>query len=181
MTRTRVHAPNTTHSRQGSATLPKEPPNFDCRDAIAVLLLRLRDWCWPLAIASAVTISLLARTNGVAYKVGSITDYANSPCALLTFFLLIFIAGLRWCWVGRVRAHGPGRCRHCGYRLDWMETGAEPQRCPECGEATSAARPARRIPIARLLVDLPGVLAMLVPTGFVVMILLAFVGLLDFD
>ncbi|MCP4795648.1 MAG: hypothetical protein GY885_05760 [Phycisphaeraceae bacterium] len=62
-----------------------------------------------------------------------------------------------------------------------MEAGAEPQRCPECGEATSATRPARRISIARLLVDLPGVLAMLVPIGFLVMILLAVVGLLDLD
>ncbi|MAC74407.1 MAG: hypothetical protein CMJ22_02320 [Phycisphaerae bacterium] len=161
--------------------MPKEPPNFDCRDAIAVLLFRLRDWCWPVAIAVAVTIPILGGTGGGTYKVGSLTYYANTPCAVLTFFLVIFIAGLRWCWVGRIRAHGPGRCRHCGYRLDWVEAGAEPQRCPECGEATSATRPARRISIARLLVDLPGVLAMLVPIGFLVMILLAVVGLLDLD
>ena len=39
----------------------------------------------------------------------------------------------------------------------------------------------RRISIARRLVDLPGVLAMLVPVGFLVIILLAMVGLLDLD
>ena len=132
-------------------------------------------------IASAVTIPILGRTNGAAYKIGSIAYYANTPSAVLAFFLLFFIAGLRWCWIGRIRPYGPGRCRKCGYRLIWTRTSPVPERCPECGEATSAARPARRIPIARLLVDLPGVLAMLVPTGFVVMILLAFVGLLDFD
>ena len=161
--------------------MPKEPPNFDCRDAIAVLLLRLRDWCWPVAIASAVTIPILGRTNGVAYKIGSIAYYANTPCAVLAFFLLFFIAGLRWCWIGRIRPYGPGRCRKCGYRLIWTRTSPVPERCPECGEATAVPTRGRRISIARRLVDLPGVLAMLVPIGFLVMILLAVVGLLDLD
>ena len=40
--------------------LPKEPPNFDCRDAGQVLRLRLRDWLWPAAVAIAVAIPILA-------------------------------------------------------------------------------------------------------------------------
>jgi hypothetical protein len=176
-----VSTPETTRSLAGTPPLPKEPPSFDCRDAIAVLLLRLRDWYWPVAIAIAVTIPLLARTNGAAYKIGSITYYANSPCAVLTFFLLFFIAGLRWCWIGRIRPHASGRCQQCGYRLDGAETGPEPPRCPECGEAVAAPPRRRRIPVARRLVDLPGVLAMLIPVGFILIILLALVGLLDFD
>ena len=146
-----------------------------------MLLLRIRDWCWPLAIAIAVTIPLLGRTNGGAYKIGSITYYANTPCAVLTFFLLFFVAGLRWCSIGRIRPYGPGRCRTCGYRLVWTETSAVPERCPECGDATAVKTRGRRITIARRLVDLPGVVAMLIPVGFIVMILLAMVGLFDLD
>jgi hypothetical protein len=47
--------------------------------------------------------------------------------------------------------------------------------------ATAVPTGRRRISIARRLVDLPGVLAMLVPIGFIVIILLAVVGLLDLD
>ena len=38
----------------------RNPPDFDCRDPVAVLLLRLRDWCWPTAIGDRrSTIPLL--------------------------------------------------------------------------------------------------------------------------
>ena len=92
-----------------------------------------RDWCWPVAIA--MTRPLLGRTNRAAYKIGSITCYANTTCAVLTFCLPFLIAGLRWCWIGRVRPHGPGRCRPSGYRLAWTGTSAakRPQRRREAG------------------------------------------------
>jgi len=49
--------------------LPKEPANFDCRDAGQVLRLRLRDWLWPAAIP------ILGQSNG-PHRIGSVTFYA---------------------------------------------------------------------------------------------------------
>lgn len=160
--------------------MPKESPDFDCRDPVAVLLLRLRDWCWPTAIAIAVTIPLLGRTNGGAYKIGSITYYANTY-GLCIFLPAIFIAGLRWCWIGRIRSAAPNHCPWCDYRLDGVVSEAGLQCCPECGADPSTAGKRRRIPLMRLLLDVPGVLVMLFPIWVFGMLILATFGLLDLD
>ena len=160
--------------------MPKEPPDFDHRDTVAVLLLRLRDWCWPVAIAIAVTIPILGRTSGGAYKIGSITYYANTY-GLCIFLPAIFIAGLRWCWIGRMRSAAPNHCLRCGYHLEGAVSEAGVQCCPECGADQSTAGKRRRIPLMRLLLDLPGILAMLLPIGLAVMLMLAMLGILDLD
>jgi hypothetical protein len=56
-----------------------------------------------------------------------------------------------------------------------------PRQCPECGAAASGSTGRRRVPIARVLLDLPGILAMLLPIGLAVMLMLAMLGLLDLD
>ena len=147
-----------------------------------MLRLRLRDWLWPAATLIAVTIPFLAvaLTNGGTYQIGSFAYYLNTD-GQLVFLLAIFIAGLRWCWIGRLRAPDPNRCLGCHYRLDGLDTDETPKRCPECGLKGSTVPAGRRIPIARLLLDLPGVLAMLFPIGIIVIILLGILGLIDLD
>ena len=164
----------------GIRSLPKEPPDFDCRNPADVLRLRLRDWCWPTAAVIAVAIPFLGRSSGLTYQIGSLAYYANTY-GLLVFLPAIFLAGLRWCWVGRLRPRDPNRCGHCNYRLDWMNAEPGPRHCPECGAAASGSTGRRRVPIARLLLDLPGILAMLLPIGLAVMLMLAMLGLLDLD
>lgn len=160
--------------------MPKETVNFDCRNPGDVLRLRLRDWCWPTAAVIAIAIPFLAQTGGGVYKIGSITDYANTY-GLCIFLPAIFFAGLRWCWVGRLRSAAPNRCPQCDYRLDWMTPESGPRCCPECGADPSAAGKRRRIPLMRILLDVPGVLAMLFPIGLFAMLVLAMLGLLDLD
>ena len=164
----------------GIRSLPKEPPDFDCRNPADVLRLRLRDWCWPTAAVIAVAIPFLGRSSGLTYQIGSLAYYANTY-GLLVFLPAIFLAGLRWCWVGRLRPRDPNRCGQCSYRLDWMNAEPGPRHCPECGAAASGSTGRRRVPIARLLLDLPGILAMLLPIGLAVMLMLAMLGLLDLD
>jgi hypothetical protein len=166
--------------RFGEDALPIQPPNFDCRDPMDVLRLRLRDWWWPTAAVIAMAIPFLGRSSGLTYQIGSLAYYANTY-GLLVFLPAIFLAGLRWCWVGRLRPRDPNRCGHCNYRLDWMNAEPGPRHCPECGAAASGSTGRRRVPIARLLLDLPGILAMLFPIGLAVMLMLAMLGLLDLD
>ena len=144
--------------------------------------LRLRDWCWPVTAVIAVAIPFLAVTlsTGGAYRIGSVTYHLNTQGPIV-FLLATFIAGLRWCWIGRLRASDPNRCLECHYRLDHLNVDERPRRCPECGRRASTMPASRRIPVARLLVDLPGVLAMLFPIGIVVIILLSILGFIDLD
>jgi hypothetical protein len=156
--------------------LPKEPPNFDCRDAGQVLRQRFRDWWWPAAVVIAVVIPILGQSNG-PYRIGSVTYYANT-FGLPIFLAAILFAGLRWCWIGRLRPGDPTRCGHCDYPLDWMDSARGPQRCPECGGDASAKR---RVPLSRILLDVPGVLAVLFPILVVAMVLLAMLGVIELD
>lgn len=147
-----------------------------------MLRVRLRDWCWPFAVVIAVAIPFLGVTlsTGGTYRIGSFTYHLNTQGPIV-FLLATFIAGLRWCWIGRLRAPDPNRCIGCHYRLDWLNPDEMPQRCPECGRNASRMPASRRIPVARLLLDLPGVLAMLFPIGIVGLILLSILGFIDLD
>lgn len=159
--------------------LPKEPADFNCRDAGHVLRLRLRDWMWPATVVVAVAIPILAQSNG-PYRIGSVTFYANTYGPPL-FLGAIFFAGLRWCWIGRLRPRDPTRCADCNYPLDWLDPSRGPQRCPECGADASAQWPRRRLPLSRLLLDLPGLLAMLFCGWVVTILLLAIFGVIELD
>jgi len=165
--------------------MPKEPPDFDCRSAWQVLRLRLRDWMWPTAIAVAIAIPIAGRTGGETYKIGSITDYANSFGALMLWLAAIFFTGFRWCMVGRLRPRDRHRCARCGYPTTGLDDRDPTSLCPECGaDATTRRVPTirsglretfRGVPIRRYLIDLPGILVMLYPLlGIVAMLLMIF-------
>ncbi|HAW94926.1 MAG TPA: hypothetical protein DCX60_01500 [Phycisphaerales bacterium] len=74
--------------------MPKEPPNFECRDAGQVLRLRFRDWMWPLALGLPFVVStpFLGYSNGPC-RIGSLTYYVNVDGLLLLFgpFCLILL------------------------------------------------------------------------------------------
>lgn len=167
--------------------MPKEPPDFDCRSALQVLRLRLRDWMWPTAIAIIVVIPFLGRSDG-PYKIGSITYYANVYGPWVMLFAIVF-AGVRWCWIGHLRPRGANRCARCGYPTTGLDESDPTSRCPECG-ADPATRqgPTRRslfretfggVSILRWLLDLPGVLLLLVPVYVIVMLVLIIYGVID--
>lgn len=168
--------------------MPKEPADFDCRSAAQVLRLRLRDWMWPLAAAIAVTIPVLGNNGGVPYKIGSVTYYANTYGPSV-FLLSIVFAGLRWCWIGHLRPRPKNRCGSCGYPTTGLAGTDSITRCPECGAEASLvaglARPAGAsgvfsgVPLARWLIDLPGLLALLFVGYVVVILILLASGLID--
>ena len=169
--------------------MPKEPPDFDCRNAWQVLRLRFRDWMWPTAIAVAIAIPIAGRTGGETYKIGSITDYANSFGALMLWLAAIFFTGFRWCMVGRLRPRDRHRCARCGYPTTGLDDRDPSSLCPECGaEATTRHVPTLRstlreafrgVPISRYLIDLPGILVMLYPVLGIVAMLLMIFGVID--
>ncbi len=172
--------------------VPKVPPDFDCCHAGQVLRLRFRDWMWPLAILTCVGVFVASRPtspNGV-YRIGSLTYYANMLGPLVVF-VLVPLAGARWCWLGRVRPMPAGRCGGCGYDLAGLAAAGASGggvRCPECGVVDSLAvvgagaatrRPRRRVPLVRRLIDLPGLLLMLTWLYMVVAVVLIIFGVID--
>jgi hypothetical protein len=162
--------------------MPKPPPNFDPLDPLAVLRLRFRDWMWPAAVAVAVAMPLLGRSSG-PYAIGSVTFYANVLGPWI-FLAAILFAGLRWCWIGRIGPRAANLCGRCGYPLDRLAAASGPPRCPECGTLASASAtghriPLRQIPPLRLLLDLPGVLAILFPPFIIGMLVLGLFGVID--
>ena len=164
--------------------MPKDPPNFDRRDAWRVLRLRFRDWMWPAAVVIAVVIPFLGRSNG-AYQVGSLTYYANT-FGLPLFLAAIAFAGVRWCWIGWCWTgwhpdRDPTRCGQCDYPIQWMESVPGPRCCPECGTDGSLPPTRRGIPLTRLLLDVPGLLAVLFPLSLFAMLLLAILGVIELD
>jgi hypothetical protein len=154
-----------------SLAMPAEPPTFDCRSARQVLRLRCRDWLWPTAIAIAVAITVLGRTGGEPYRIGSVTDYMNTKEAKFVWLAAIAFAGARWCWIGRWRARSSECCRRCGYPTNGFHESDPASRCPECGaDAAARWRPSPRsrvretfggASLARWLLDLPGLLVLL--------------------
>jgi DNA-directed RNA polymerase subunit RPC12/RpoP len=167
--------------------MPKEPPHFDCRSAWAVLRLRLKDWMWPAAIAGAIAIPYLGRTAG-PYRIGSFTYYFQHFSPFLWLALVMF-AGFRWSWIGRMRPRDRGACPRCGYRLDGLDARDPAARCPECGTDAAtrrmlAARPSLRrtfdgLTLARALLDLPALLAVLLPVLLVTLLVLMIFGFIE--
>ncbi len=164
--------------------MPRKPPNFDCRSTAQVLRLRLRDWMWPSALALAVVIPVLGRTDG-PYAIGSMTYYLNvwGPKVMLA---AMFFAGIRWCtlgwcWVGAARRADPTRCAHCDYHLGGLDAGQGPMRCPECGVDTATPPTWRRPSVARMSIDLPGLLLALAPVLLVAIVVLAVLRIIDLD
>lgn len=166
-----------------------EPKNFDCRSASQVLALRLRDWMWLTAVAVAMVIPLLALVNGSeAYRIGSFTFYLNTY-GPLTMLAASFIAGLRWCWLGHLRPSDARRCAICGNPLAGPGDSQLDARCSGCGaDATTQRTPTPRswiresfhgVRIARLAIDLPGMLLLLYPLFVLVMVILMLFGVVD--
>jgi hypothetical protein len=164
--------------------MPKKPPNFDCRSVGQVLRLRLRDWMWPSALALVIAIPFAGRSSG-PYPIGSLTYYANTLGPPLMLAAMIF-AGIRWCtlgwcWIGATPQRDPTRCAHCDYLLAGLDAHQGPQRCPECGTDTTTPPTWRRPSIARMLIDLPGVLLASFPIFLIAILMLALFGLIDLD
>lgn len=167
--------------------MPKEPTNFDCRSARAVLRLRLKDWMWPMAVAGAILIPLLGRTDG-PYRIGSFTYYFQHFGPFLWLVLVMF-AGIRWSLIGRMRPRDRSVCPRCGYTLDGLVARDPDARCPECGTDAAtrrmlAARPSLRqtfegLTLPRALLDLPALVAVLLPFYLVTIIVLIVFGVID--
>jgi len=132
--------------------MPSEPPDFDSLDWRQVLRLRLRDRFWQAAILLGIAIAAM----------GSIGGWRAAPLLWLErhgaipFGVLLVVAGIRWCWVGRVSSARGDRCGGCGYSTIGLDPAG---RCPECGAEARERRNLRTIPVARVVLDLPGVLA----------------------
>lgn len=172
--------------------MPKEPANFDCRSVRQVLALRIRDWMWPTAVAIVVLIPWVANAQNDAelisvtansqlnhpgsYRIGSLTYYLNAYGPLVMLAAMGF-AGVRWCWLGRLRPGKEPRCAGCGYLIGGFADSPSDARCSECGaDATVRRTPTvrswlresfRGVTIARLAIDLPGLLLL----GFLALVL----------
>lgn len=173
--------------------MPKEPDNFDCRSVRHVLKLRFRDWMWPTAIAVVMPIPVVAgaqNDSSGAYRIGSLTYYLNAYGPLVMLAAMGF-TGARWCWLGHLRPREDRRCAGCGYLIGGFADSPPNARCSECGaDATVQRTPTvrswlresfRGVTIARLAIDLPGLLLL----GFVafvfVLITLVVFGVITID
>ena len=142
---------------------------------------------WPTALAIVIAIPLLGRSDG-PYPIGSITFFANvfGPWVVLA---AIAFAGARWCSIGHLRPRGRDGCGRCGYPTAGRAAGAAAGRCPECGaepsdqaserDRSTLRETFRGVPIARLLLDLPGLLLLLVPPYVIAMAILILFGVID--
>lgn len=178
-------APRTREPR--TTTMPKEPPEFDCRSVRQVLRLRLKDWLWPLALGVAIAVPLLGRTDG-PYRIGSPTYYIQTLGPLVWLGAIMF-AGMRWAWVGRMRPRCGDSCARCGYSLDGLGARDPRTPCPECGahgrarEVATVWSYARQsfagLTLARALIDLPLLIALLFPLWILVALALMLLGVID--
>jgi hypothetical protein len=186
--------------------MPKEPDDFDCRSVRHVLKLRFRDWMWPTAVAITVLIPWVANPQNDAevisafansesnppgsYRIGSLTYYLNAYGPLVMLAAMGF-TGVRWCWLGHLRPREDQRCAGCGYLIGGFADSPPNARCSECGADSAVQRTPtvrswlresfRGVTIARLAIDLPGLLFL----GFVafvfVLITLAVFGVITID
>ena len=169
--------------------MPREPDNFDCRSARQVLSLRLRDWMWPSAVAVTVTVPFLFQTDGSGFfRIGSLADYVNTFGPLIMLAAIAF-AGVRWCWLGHLRPRDARCCARCGYPIGDVDHSRSDARCPECGADPTIRRTAnacrwiresfRGVSLARLLLDLPGLLLLLIPVCAFLIVTLVIIGVID--
>lgn len=112
-----------------------------------------------------MAIPLLWWSDG-PYRIGSVTDYASM------LGLPVFLAA--------------NLCGRCGYPVDRLAAAGGAPRCPECGTVASTSTTGRRVPFReipplRLLIDLPGVLAILFPRLTVGLAVLAVIGVINID
>lgn len=77
------------------------------------------------------------------------------------FSLLLAIARVRWCWVGRIRGPKPDRFGGRGDAMAGLDSAGDSVRFPECGADARERRAIRPVPLARVRLDLPGVPAFL--------------------
>ena len=135
--------------------MPTEPADFDPNRCSQVLRLRFRDWVWPIALLLAASIPVLASIDvrGIARPIG---EFCNEYGPIM-FGALLVVAGVRWCWVGRLGAPRPDRCGRCGYAMMGLDQSDPAVRCPECGADGRERTAMRPVPLARVLLDLPGV------------------------
>lgn len=139
--------------------MPTEPADFDPHRSWQVLRLRARDWVWPAVLVLAAAVMVL-NAIGLPRQAGSVEDFLQE-FGPIVFGVLLAIAGVRWCWVGRLRGPRPDRCGRCGYAMTGLDPADDSVRCPECGADGRERRMTCPVPLARVLLDLPGVLAFL--------------------
>ncbi len=156
--------------------MPKQPLHFDSRNISDVLRLRFRDWQWPLAVIVVVAIPFLGHTNGT-YQIGSITYYATTPYAYVVWLAALVFIGIRWFAIGRLRPRIAGMCGRCNYLI----SGSDSQRCPECGADKNALESTRRVSFARIVIDIPSVFILSIPVWSIGMIILGMFGIIDLD
>ena len=117
-----------------------------------------------------MTGSLVAPSRRSIAALGRARSGAASPSVLATF-----VAGVRWCWIGRMRPRREGCCG----------------RCPECGTGFAASHPGTQrsgflrrfegLTFLRALLDLPGLLLMSYPAFVVTLFLLVILGVIEID
>ena len=169
--------------------MPNEPSDFDCRSALQVLRLRFRDWMWPTALAIVVAITVLNR-SALPREPGVISFLLGvfGPWMLVG---AIAFAGVRWCWIGRLRPRGANQCARCGYPTTGLDDSDPASRCPECGAGPDDRRTPtagasflasiRGASISRWLIDLPGLLGLLVAIFMFTMLMLIVFGIVVID
>ena len=139
--------------------MPTEPVDFDSNRSLQVLRLRFRDWGWPTALLLAAAAFVLGASE-LERPPGSL-GFLISEWGPGLFGVLLVVAGVRWCWIGRIRSPRADRCGRCDYQMTGLDPSDSTVRCPECGADGRQRRASRPVPLARVLIDLPGVLVAL--------------------
>lgn len=171
--------------------MPVDSRDCDGRDPAQVLRLRFRDWVWPSALALAIILPVLKSVLvPPPYRIGSPEDYLLL-CGLPVWLLAMFVAGARWCWIGRMRPRREDCCGRCGYPTRGLDPSDALGRCPECGTRFAASHPGTRrsvfrrrfegLTFLRALLDLPGLLLMSFPAYVVTLLLLVTLGVIEID
>ena len=171
--------------------MPVDSRDCDGRDPAQVLRLRFRDWVWPSALAVVIILPLIGSSFAPGpYRIGSFQFYVNAYGPTV-WLLAMFVAGARWCWIGRMRPRRENCCGRCGYPTRGLDPSDAHGRCPECGTGFPASHPGTRrsgfrrrfegLTFLRALLDLPGLLLMSFPAYVVTLLFLVILGVIEID
>jgi hypothetical protein len=146
--------------RRGGSVVQGQPPArsvwmaakpADVDSRSAVVVLRLRLLDWMWPSAVALAIVIALLGRHSGTYRIGSITYYANTYGVPLFLGLLAFAGIRWCWIGRLSLRDP------------------------------AQRARGRLPIARLLLDLPGVLVTGYAVWIVAMLVLGLFGVIDLD